>query len=277
LGISKIKTIVIVALVLINLLFLSLIIIDSITVSRNLREEIELASAVLIAEGIDISPNSIRVDNSIRAMRTSRDSEAELRIAQAVLGDVNVINQGLIFRYESEQNGVAMFYSAGDFEILLNEGTVGNAGGAVRVVENILREMDIVTVGMTTTNTPTGEVVTVTGAYRDGAIFNNTIEFSFGENGLEGIRGRYVSGFEPIEDGTTISSIGTVMLGFLSKVINGESDTTMIASVEAGFQFRPSGAIGEGIIVPAWLIITDTGHYLTDCETGEMRLLRAGE
>jgi hypothetical protein len=274
LGISKIKTIVIVALVLINLVFLSLIIIDSVTVSRNLREEIELASAVLLAEGVEINPDNIRVNDSIRAMRTSRDFDAELRIAQAALGEVNVIDLGLVFRYESEQNGFAVFYSAGDFEILLSEGAVDNSGETVRVVENILREMDIVTVGMTRANTPSGEVITVTGAYRDGAIFNNTIEFSFGETGLEEIRGRYVSGFEMIDDGAEISSIGTVLLGFLSKIIDGESDTTVITSVEAGFQFRPSGAIGEGIIVPAWLIITDTGQYLTDCETGEMRLLR---
>ena len=276
-GLSKIKTIVIVTLALTNLFFLSLIIFDSVTESRNLRQEIELASAVLLAEGISINPDNIRVDNSIRAMRTSRDFEAEFRIAQAVLGYVNVIDQGLIFRYESVENGVAMFYSAGDFEILLNEGAMDSSAGPLRVVENILRDMEIETVGMVRADTPLGEVITVTGAYRNGAIFNNTIEFLFGVNGLEEIRGRYVSGFEPIDDGTAISSIGTVLLRFLSKVTSGESGSTVIESVEAGYQFRPSGAIGEGIVVPAWLIITDTGRYLTDCETGEMRLLRTGE
>ena len=276
-GLSKIKTIVIVTLSLTNLFFLSLIVFDSVTESRNLRQEIELASAVLLAEGISINPDNIRVDNSIRAMRTSRDFEAELRIAQAVLGYVYVIDQGLIFRYESEENGVAMFYSAGDFEILLNEGAVDSSAGPLRVVENILSDMEIETVGMVRADTPLGEVITVTGAYRNGAIFNNTIEFLFGVSGLEEIRGRYVSRFEPIDDGTAISSIGTVLLRFLSKVTRGESGSTEIESVEAGYQFRPSGAIGEGIIVPAWLIITDTGRYLTDCETGEMRLLRTGE
>ena len=269
---SQVKTIAIITLALINLFFLSLIIIDFALETRDTRLEIELAAAVLASEGISINSDEISINRNISAMVTSRNMETELRIAQALLGEVEIIDQGLIFRYENQAAGVAQFYSAGDFEVVFSHAFVPiQTVGAMAVAERMLSDMGIETAGLVLDVTYGGQVITATGAYRGAAIFNNTIEFIFDDYYLRVIRGRYVSGFEPIENGRQISTIGTVLLGFMANVRSGEIYSTNILKIEPGFQFRPSGAIGEGIISPAWFITTETGSYMADCETGEFR------
>lgn len=269
---SQVKTIAIITLVLINLFFLSLIIIDFALETRDARLEIELVTAALAQEGISINPDEININRNIFAMITTRDMEAELRIAQTLLGDVEIIDQGLIFRYENRFAGVAQFYSAGDFEIIFSYAFKPiSPGGALTTARRLLSDMGIETAGLVLDVTYGGQVITATGAYRGAAIFNNTIEFIFDSYYLHAIRGRYISNFEPIENGRQISTIGTVLLGFMANVRSGEIYSTNILKIEPGFQFRPSGAIGEGIISPAWLITTETGNYIADCETGEFR------
>ena len=278
---SQVKTIAIIALALINLFFLSLIIIDFALETRDTRLEIELAATALAGEGISINPDEININRNIFAMITTRDMDAELRIAQTLLGDVEIIDQGLIFRYENPEKGVAQFYSAGDFEIVFRQASIPIEPGAeLNVAAGKLSEMGIQRAGIQSSVINGSKVVTATGAYGGAAIFNNTIEFVFDSNILGGhylssIRGRYISGFEPIENGRQISTVGSVLLGFMANVRSGEIESRNILSIEPGFQFRPSGAIGEGIISPAWLITTETGGYIADCETGEFRRIES--
>ena len=273
---SQVKTIAIITLAFINLFFLSLIIIDFALETRDTRLEIDLAVTALAQEGISINPDEININRNISAMITTRDMEAELRIAQTLLGDVEIIDQGLIFRYENPDRGVAQFYSVGDFEVAFYYTSIPIQPGAeLTVAAGKLSEMGIERAGLVSSVVNGSNVVIATGAYGGAAIFNNTIEFVFdnilGYYYLSSIRGRYISGFEPMENGRQISTVGTVLLGFMANVRSGEITSRDILSIEPGFQFRPSGAIGEGIISPAWLILTETGSYIADCETGEFR------
>ena len=274
---SQVKTIAIIALALINLFLISLIVVDFVLEASDTRYEIALAVEVLAMEGIFVNPYEININRNISAMVTARDMDAELRLAQTLLGEVEIIDQGLIFRYENPISGVAQFYSAGDFEVVFNGAFLPTpAGGERAVAERLLSDMGIETSGLIRSiavrpGAAGDRIITATGAYRGASIFNNNIEFIFEGNYLRAVRGRYVSGFEPVENGRQISNIGTVLLGFLASVRNGEITDKNILSIEPGFQFRPAGAIGEGIISPAWLITTETGRYIADCETGEFR------
>jgi len=273
---SKIRNIAIATLLLINVLFLAVIIFDAVDEARAKREALENVSAILRANGIEINPNSIIEPEPIRTMRTARDTAAEEKIARALLGETVKTDQGVIFSYENPYRGIAFFYSAGDFLVEMIEDAIQSYPyGAIRTVESILHNMEVETAELSTvfeSESETERVVAVA-AYRGVSVFNGIIEFKFVRGNLEEVRGRYVAGIEATDDGDVISHVATALLVFLSAVRDEDRQDifcTEIFSIEAGFRHRTVGLAGEGVIEPAWMIITDNGNFMIDDATGEI-------
>jgi len=274
---SRIKTIVIAALVLINAFFLTFIVIDAAARARENRGAIENVCAILSAGGIMISPDDVMTGGEIRTMRTSRVLEAEEVIANALLGQTEKTDQGVIYRYENAERGVAEFASAGDFDIRMRDGVILNTDGTLITVERLLRDMKLESAGLTVSFDPQNgsEMVGVTSAYKESRIFNCTIEFVFSNNSLQTVKGRFIAGVEPAESGAGISHASTALLDFLAEVRREEREdvtASNIYSVEPGYRHRVVSSFGEGVLDPAWLITTDSGNYLIDDATGEILL-----
>ena len=273
---SRIKTITIAALVLINVFFLAVIIIDAAAAVRSEREAIGNVCAILNSGGIMINPEDITKGNgAIRTMKTSRVLEAEQVIAGAVLGPTVLTDQGVIYLYENPERGSAEFASAGDFEIRLNEGAITNESGTIKAVEGLLSDMALEYASLAVAfHTENGtETVTAVCAYREMSIFNCTITFVFSGGSLQTIRGRFVAGVEPAEDGASISHVSKALLGFLAEVRREDREDIMalrIDKIEPGYRHRVAGSFGEGVLAPAWLISTDAGRYIIDDATGEI-------
>jgi len=271
---SRIKTVTIAALVLLNVFFLIFIARDAAADARYELEAIENVCAVLRAGGVMINPDDIKTGGAIQTMRTSRALEAEEVIARAVLGPTEKTDHGVIFLYEDAERGWAEFASAGDFDIRLNEGIITNESGTLRTVEGLLREMNLESAEMTVTldTDSRTETVTVLGAYREAKIFNCSIEFVFNGDSLQTIRGRFVAGIEPAEAGAGISHVSNALLGFLAEVRREEREdvtASRIFSIESGYRHR-AGSFGEGVLAPSWLISTDAGNYIIDDATWEI-------
>ena len=274
-SVPRIKTIVIAMLVLINAFFMALIVIDAVAEAHTERQTLENVCAIMRKGGIEVRPDDVGAAGDIRTMRTARVLEVEEGIARAFLGPTAMVDQGVIYRYENEERGVAEFASAGDFEIRMKDGVITEGRGLVRTVNGLLRGMKL------DTSAPAQPVeldsdtvmVTVIGTYRGTGIFNGVIEFIFEGGSLQTVRGRYVAGVEPVEGGAEISRVETALLGFLAAVGNDDREyvgCTRIYSVEAGYRQRVSGSFGEGVITPAWMITTDNGRFLMDDATWEI-------
>ena len=275
-SVSRIKTLVLAVLALVNIFFLVLIISDTVADARSERQATQNVCSVLQAGGIIIDPDNVRADNSLRPMKTARGNEAEATIAGAVLGPTVTTVRGVIYEYENAQNGIAVFYSGGDFEININPGVITNTSGTVRVVQRLLRDMKIATSEIVLTGEPGSETVTVLSAYKGVGILNCAIEFVFAGESLESIRGRYVAGPELVEDGAGMSHVSTALLGFLAAVRNEEREDVVCArilNVETGYRHHVVGSFGEGVIMPVWLLTTDTGKYVIDDASGEIQLI----
>ena len=272
-SVSRIKTLAIAGLLLINAFFLAMIILDSAADARTEREALDNLCAILQSNGIIVSPGEIDANSSIRTVRTVRDDEAESMIASVILGETDMIDQGVIYLYENEERGVVEFASAGDFEIRLNPGVITSSGDALRTSQRLLSEMGIETSKFVSGLIPGGEAIKAVSTYRGLDIFNCSIEFIYIGESLGVVRGRYITGIESLEDSQPISSVSTALLGFLAAVMRGEHDCERIYSVEAGYHHRTTGAIGEGMLAPAWLLDTNTGTYIVDDTTGEVRVM----
>ena len=271
-GVPKIKSLVIAALVLINAFFLTFIIKDNSDDARFERQAVENICAVLESGGIMVSPDDVAAGGSLRAMRASRGLGAEGVIADTFLGPAVMTDQGNIYHYESDR-GTASFYIGGDFEISLNEDVVVIKGGALRTARRLLRDMRIEISEISVSGSLGNETVTAVCAYKKTSIFNCPIEFVFSGGSLKTVKGRYMTGIEPSEDGVEILSAGTALLRFFAAVRDGEWECSRIDGVEAGYQSLVAGSFGDGIVAPAWLITADTGRYVINDATGEIRVL----
>ena len=259
------------ALVAINALFLAIIVIDTYADARSERRAIENVCAILKSNGIDIDSDAIDTNYTLRTMRTARGIEMEASVAVAVLGPVEMTDQGIIYQYENQERGTAQFSSAGEFEIWLNEGVITSDDGTVRAVKELLRKMKIETSGIEEKPGSGGDTVKAVSAYKGASIFNGTIDFIFSDGSLNTIIGRYVTGIEPAEDGVNISHVETALLGFLAAVKKGDVECSKIQSVEAGYQYSVVGSFGDGEIAPVWMITTNEGRFIVDSATGEIR------
>ena len=273
-SVAKTKNLAIVLLVIINIFFLTFIIIDNIADARSERLALENACAALRAGGIEIDQENIKTGSGISTMRTVRADEAEELIARAVLGSVDMTDLGVIYLYENPSRGTAEFASAGDFEILLNKGVVTGVNNKLREIQKILRDMKLETSSVELTGDLEHEVYSVVCAYKGLNIFNCMIEFIWDGDDLKVIKGRYVTGSEPAENGVELSSVSTAMLGFLAAVrdeTREDIEGAHIYGIEPGYRHRVIGAFGEGEIEPVWLITTDTGRFIIDSTTGEIQ------
>jgi hypothetical protein len=262
-GASKIKSLTIAALIMINAFFLSLIIMDNSADARDTRQAIENACAVLESGGIMINPDDVRPGGAIRTMHTSRALGAEGVIADTLLGPAEMTDLGHIYQYESGR-GHASFSIGGEFEVYLNEGAVTDNKGALRTVRSLLRDMRLEAGSLTVSGEPGNETVVAVSSYKNVSIFNCAIEFEFTGGSLKTVKGRFVSGIGPFEEGAVISPVATVLLRFLAEAQSGRLECSRIYGVEAGYQHHTSGPSGDGVIAPAWLITTDTGQYVMD-------------
>ena len=271
-SLSRMKTIVIAALVLVNAFFLTIILIDKYADARDERLTIEKACSILQSNGITIEPDSIITSGAINTMRTARIIEVEAAIAYAFLGQVDMVDQGGdIYLYENPDSGIAEFSSAGDFSVQLISGVIKSNDSALRTTRELLRKIKLEVTAPTASLDLTGEKVSVYGEYKGARIFNCPIDFIFVDDSLQTVKGRYVADVEAMEGGVQISQVGTVLLGFLAAVKREEIECREILSIEAGYQHSVAGVFGEGVLNPSWLITTETGRYLIDSATGEMR------
>jgi len=263
-SVSRIKTITIAALALINIFFGAYIVRDTAADARSERQAVENACAVLRAGGIAVEPGDVTSGDAIIAMRTARGIETEELIARTFLGSADMTDQGVIYLYENSARGSAVFYSGGDFVINLNEGVITNSGGAQKTAQRLLRDMKTETTALIVATNAESETVTAVCSYKGASIFNCQIEFAFSSGSLRTVKGRYVAGIEPVEDGAVIAHAGTALLGFLASVRRGDVECTQIISAEAGYQHSVVGSFGEGVIAPVWQITTDTGIYIAE-------------
>jgi len=272
-SISKLKTLSIAMLLLVNSFFLGIIIVDNYTLARDERKAIENVCSILQSNGIKIDSGNITKTKPIRTMRTARAVEIEANIAKAFLGSTEMTYQGVIYLYENAQRGTAEFYSAGDFEIRLHKGVITGENGMQRTVQDLLRNMRLEAMEFTLVIEPESGKVRALSAYNGISVFNCAIDFIFKENSLQTVRGRYLTGIEAIENGAQISHVTTALLEFLAAVKRGDVECTEITRVQAGYQHNVVGSFGEGVISPVWLVTTVNARYTIDSATREIRML----
>jgi hypothetical protein len=267
--VTRIKTIFIWALVLINLFFLAVVLRGLHLEGSGKNDALNDLSRLFGASGVTLDVKNIHEGTTLQDYTAGRDPAAEKAMAEAILGPaVKSDEGGMIIDYTGNNGSTAEFRSGGNIKVTLKPGTWLAGAGATSTADGILRTLKIETVSVTKTGDNGDETVAVVCAAAGQPIFNCSLDFKFKDGQFLGFSGTLPTVLTPGVGKTDVSSAATVLIRFLSDVKSGKIDCTRIDAVEPGYYLTPY-LTDNGSLTAVWRIETDNGIFYRDAVSGK--------
>ena len=269
---SKLKNIIILILLLVNLFLLVMVGVQERDSVRYQEQALSDAVTALGNNGIRLSDEKIPPQMGIGSMTVQRDRGLEAQLAGALLGECEESDLGSgRYAYESGL-GSAEFRSNGNFSIVFSdgipiaEGMDGEAAHALAFcAENGLHGV------------PAGREETADGAvsvalyqtWQEIPVYSCRITLQYRDNRLFSISGQRLMG-EPQADngGEDLISLPTALMRILTGVKDLGDICREIVDLSPGYQItNPAEGTRMG---PVWYVTTDTGSYWLNASTGKL-------
>lgn len=261
---TNLKKVVIWALVIVNIFFLAFFLWRSYSDSLYRKAALEDLSTIFKQNGIYMNIDTLREDGVLAELETRRDLQGETRLAEMLLGPVEMENQGgSIYNYLGE-NGQARFSNGGEFDIIFAVPVYDNKGGADSAAKRLLKSMNIQADVTAVSGQPGNETVVAVCFWNKKMIFNCRITFVFEDGSLLKISGTHAADITATSKETDMSSCATALMSFLNGVKKEKYSCTEIIAVDTGYVRT---TLGDGLS-PAWRIKTDAGVYYVNTATG---------
>lgn len=263
------KKIVIWALVLVNVSFLAFFLWRLYKDQAVRIETLQDLSALFDKNGIYMNTDNIREGGELAVLQMSRDITAEQKMAEALLGQLEVSEQNGVYYYTATNGkGEAEFSASGRFHVTFNAQVYGGDTGAKTTAKSILKTMDVETFSLEESGEAGNETVTAVCSWKNQPIFNCRIAFNFKEGYLFEISGRHTAGIEAVTGTSDMSSCATALMHFLNAVKSDRYICTQIIQVEPGYMIKTPG----DIISAVWRVETDGGAavYFVNASTGDI-------
>lgn len=268
---SKIKNIIIIILLIVNIIFLALFLIGRIETSRLEKKTKEDLVRILDLHGISLDMSAIRESGDLGSYEVLRDSESEMAMAEAVLGKCEVKDLGgNIYQYLSPL-GEGIFRGNGEFSISLASG-IPLSDSSVKGLSSYLNKMNV-DVDLKSAETEYSGAnlssVRFTAMFEDTPIFNCRITMSLTDSKLMSIYGRRLTSAPSPASSEPMIGVYTALISFLNSVKEANLICNEINAVTPGYSFSASVS-GSGRLVQYWCVTTDVGKYYVNGLTGEM-------
>ncbi len=259
--VSGIKTVVIIVLLLVNIIFIGLIIKERLVSSREENSLEANITEVFRKNGIALNMENVSDDVSMVPYRMGRDSDSEQKFSAALIGDVEFSNHGgNIFGYES-RNGIAVFRGSGEFTIdILSDEMVKYGADCAKTVKKLIDSLD----ADARITGQDGDIITVQYVCGGLDVLNCTAAFEFSEGRLRSVSGQRLTSAPSVDgDGSAAFGRYDVLMVFLRHVTDNNISCTEIYSAEPGYYMSVPVA-GMGELTPVWKISADSGEYYID-------------
>lgn len=271
---SKIKNIIILLLVITNLFLLVAVL--SFRHNQRSSEEatLEAVRTVLADRGIEISDDALPPVMELTALAVPRDTQAEAALAQALLGECMVTDQGGGLYVYTGQGGSAHFRSAGELTITLSANDFTAAGGEIQDhAQETLERMGVEASILTTVTEGNTSTVTARQSMNGAPLFNCEIRLQYNGSQLLVISGRLLTG-TPQADAAAGDNLpmSTALMRFLSAVTESGDVCRSITTMTAGY-LHSTSFTDPVRLSPVWFITTDTASYYLDAATGDLTRL----
>lgn len=258
---SRLKTIVIVILLLVNAFLLFLLLSRRAEQNAAYERTVDQLISLYEASGIALERSVLPQDSDLFSAETQREESREAAFAAALLGSVTASDVGGAEHYSGEY-GSCTFRSGGAVEASL-----------ARDVSDIDAFCDELfkSFGYTRTGAPlaadSGSVTGLRSA--DGrCVFNAPLTLTFSSGSLVSVSGTFLS---TLSGGRRTEGVDAVsaLVFFLDHRNTSGIVCTQITAMESGYLLQPTAA-AQTAAVPVWRVTTDVNSYYVNALTGEV-------
>lgn len=278
---SKLKTIIILILIFLNLFLLALVGVNQINSARYRATALSEAAAVLELNGIQVERERLPASMELSAALVARDTGREARLAALLLGEdveSRSAGGGLLF-YESAAGSVS-FRGNGEFSASFTRPVPVSQGEPAEHARSVLERLGLELWQLTESPAASGTSLTAVQALNGAPVFSSGIAASAssaagvtftydGEGRLTSAAGRLLLGAVTSDpDAQTPLDVPTALISFFNFIVeNGDVCQAIRALTPV---YRSSTMSDTVRLSSAWRITTDTGDYFLDAVTAEV-------
>lgn len=269
---SKLKNIILIVLLVVNLFLLVLVAYREERSARYSEGARADAIGVLEQNGIAVDLENLPRDTELVPLSMERDRQEEASIAAALLGTASESGQGGNVLYTGEK-GTARFFRSGDFSVALRADVYPL--GPLTAEEHALNTLTLLGFDgeiLAAVENGGQTSVTVRQLWQGTPVFNCTATLIYERGALisiqDGASCRLTG--TPTASGTAETlSVVTALLSFLEGLNDKGDVCTALTGMTPGYTFSP-GISDPIALSPVWYITTDTGAYYLDAATGAL-------
>ena len=270
---SKIKTIIILILLLLNLFLLALVGVIQMRSAQYEAAALSEAAAVLELNSIQVAASSLPSSMTLSAAAVSRDYQQETVMAAAILGEeLETRSTGGGLRLYESAFGSISFRSGGEFSMSFTDPPAPPEGGSrLDQVQALLDRMGLSVWRLS----ETGDTVTAVQSLDGAPVFSAGIAgaglaFAYdGEGRLISVTGRLALGRAAAEPGGQEPlTVPTILISFFNFIMDSGDACHCVYEVTA--IYRAAFLSDPVRLTPAWLITTDIGDYYVDAYSAEV-------
>ena len=268
---GRLKNIIILVLLAVNVFFAGMVILDGAGAKAYARTGEKSLVQVLTASGIKVDDRSDLGEKAIPVCTFKRNLEIENRQVSSIIGSSSPQDQGGNIIMYFGKNGQACFRGTGDFEILMENASVKTGTDPVKTSRGIMKTLGMdIAAGAKPVYEQDGGTSTVTAmcTYSDRPIINCQVTFTYSGDSLLLVTGVKPMSITGSEDGAAVLDISTVVMRFLSTLKDSGYVCSEITDISHCYKMDVA-ATGDGTLTPLWHFSTDIGDFYINGVTGK--------
>ena len=260
---SRLKTIVIVILLLVNAFLLFLLLSRRAEQVQSYERSVDQLCALYERSGVSLDRTLLPKDSSVHLLSLERDSAREAAFAKALLGgEPSLLDSGGgVSRYSGETGSCAI-RSGGSVEASLSRPVEDAPAFCSELFRSFGYEES--------SSTLEGGSGSVTGLRRSAGrlIYNASLTLSFSDGVLTAASGVFLSELSESRRADGIDAVSALVC-FLDYCGASGVVCTEVSALESGYLLQ-STAVSSLRLAPVWRITTDVNNYYVNCKSGEI-------
>lgn len=267
---SKLKNIILLMLVGVNVILLMLVGSQESRDHRYQEDTLEAAQAVLDKGGITFGLDKVPEDLSLPILTVSRDRDSEADVASALLGEVTLQGESEVRPRYAGDGGMAEFSMNGSFSISLNPGTWTRESGQndEKASQACLEATGFTGTLDSVSRSGSESVLTYCQSWEGSPLFSCSITLVWQGDDLVRVEGQRLAGTVQSSSASTLLSTPTILVRFLAGINEGGYVCSRIDDMTGGY-LASNNTTRQVQLTPVWRFVTDTGTYFVNGVTGE--------
>ena len=261
---SKVKNIVILILILLNLCLLLLIVGQHLQSMRYEEETLRQTLAALSLNGITVEKDALPDEMELPILNVTKDEEKEQQTAALLLGDgVISTNSGGMSIYSSPTGNLSFYGGGAVMGDLALEWR--DLVGADSPTSALLKGLEIEPWSLTPGENEMEVIPLINGA----PVFNGTLTFRYDGDILVGIEGRMPGLCTPHQEQEPVITVPTALISLLEYVTESGTVCRSVRGMVPGYYVTSSGT-DSARLSPCWRVQTDTVTFYISALDGKV-------